>query len=175
MVTVKELKRKICLLGDWGVGKTSLIRKFVLDIFEDKYIVTLGTKVTKKRIKFKVGNGNIIDLNLVIWDVMGQEQFKKIQTSAYQGTHGAIIVCDITRRDTLENLARWRNMLFKITKNVPIIVLANKTDLKGQERFSLDELAMTAQKLNAKHFLTSAKTGQNVETAFKSIGMKLIK
>ncbi len=174
MVEIKELKRKICLIGDWGVGKTSLIRKFVLDQFDDKYIVTLGTKVTKKRIKFKKNNGDIIDLNLVIWDIMGQEEFKKIQKSAYRGAHAAFIVCDITRKETLDNLSRWRNEIFKIAGIIPIIILVNKADLRGQENFSLDELAKTALELKAKHYLTSAKNGQNVEAAFKAIGLKLI-
>ena len=174
MVNVKDMKSKICLIGDWGVGKTSLVKKFVLDQFDDKYIVTLGTKVTKKRIKFKKDKDNIIDLNLAIWDIMGQEEFRTLQRSAYRGTRGALIVCDITRKDTLFNLKRWRDELFNEVGKIPIVILANKIDLKGKGTFTMDELAKTAAELQAKFYLTSAKTGQNVDTAFHSIGLKLI-
>jgi len=174
MVEINEVKAKICLIGDWGVGKTSLIRKFVLDQFDDKYIVTFGTKVSKKRIKFKKYKDSVTDLNMVIWDIMGQEEFKKIQTNAYSGTHGVLIVCDITRKDTLEHIKRWRDDIFKVTKILPVVVLANKCDLKGQETFTVDDLAKAAKEINAKYFFTSAKTGQNVESAFRALGKELI-
>jgi small GTP-binding protein len=174
MVEIQELKTKICLIGDWGVGKTSLIRKFVFDQFDDKYLVTLGTKVSKKRIKFKKNNGDIIDLNLLIWDVMGQQQFKKIQLLAYKNTDGVFIVCDITRKDTLTSIVKWYNEILKITGKIPIVILANKSDLVGQEKFSQDELAEVANRLQATYFYTSAKTGANIEPAFKKMGIKLI-
>jgi small GTP-binding protein len=174
MVNIHELKRKICLLGDGGVGKTSLIRKFVFDQFEDKYISTLGTKVTKKRIKFKISADQIIDMNLLIWDIMGQEEFKKVQLMSYKNANGAILVCDITRKETLENLRTWISDLFGITGEIPIIVMANKSDLKEEAKFNNDDLARTAQGLAAPHYMTSAKTGENVEEAFIKIGKKLL-
>jgi small GTP-binding protein len=174
MVNIKEIKCKICLIGDWGVGKTSLIRKFVLDQFDDKYIVTFGTKVTKKRIKFKQDPQNIIDMNLVIWDVMGQKEFKKIQTSAYRGTHGVFLVCDITRLDTLKNLKKWQQEIFHVTGEIPLIVLVNKIDLKTKAKFTVEDVESAAKGLKAQFYLTSAKTGQNVESAFKNIGLKLL-
>jgi small GTP-binding protein len=174
MVVITELKRKVCLIGDWGVGKTSLIRKYVFNQFDDKYIVTLGTKVSKKRIKFKITEEKIIDMNLMIWDIMGQENFKKIQLMAFKNANGAFIVCDITRRETLDNLSNWRSDIFKVTGEIPIIILANKSDLGDQAKFSSDDLAECAQKLKAPYFYTSAKTGENVESAFINIGKKLI-
>jgi small GTP-binding protein len=174
MVEIHELKRKICLLGDWGVGKTSLIKKFVFDQFDDKYISTLGTKVTKKRIKFKISAEEIIDMNILIWDIMGQEEFKKIQLMAYKNANGAILVCDITRRETLDNLKTWSSELFSITGEIPIIIMANKSDLKDEAKFNIDDLARTAQGFPAPHYMTSAKTGENVEEAFIKIGKKLL-
>lgn len=174
MVDIQELKSKICLIGDWGVGKTSLIRKFVFDQFDDKYLVTFGTKVTKKRIKFRKNNGNIIDLNLMIWDIMGQKEFKKVQVLAYKNTNGIFLVCDVTRRETLESIPEWRSEIYKITGNVPVIILANKSDLKEQNKVSTNDLAEMANKLQATYFYTSAKTGENVEIAFNKMGLKII-
>jgi len=174
MVTVHELKRKICLLGDWGVGKTSLIRKFVFDQFDDKYLTTFGTKVTKKRIQFKKTQEDIIDINLMIWDIMGQEEFKKVQLMSYKSANGALIVCDLTRRETLDRLKIWKSDLFSVTGEIPIIILGNKSDLIDNAQFTAVDLTKTAEKLSAQGFLTSAKTGDNVEKAFVYIGKKLI-
>lgn len=174
MVEVIEEKRKICLIGDWGVGKTSLIRKFVLDQFDDSYLATFGTKATKKRMKFKKDNNTIYDLILMIWDVMGQQEFKNIRTHAYQGTHGALIVCDITRKETLYNLGLWQTELFSIAPEIPLIILANKIDLRDKAEVTPEELKKVATQLKAPFFVTSAKTGRNVQNAFLKLGNRLV-
>ena len=174
MVKVVELKRKICLIGDWGVGKTSLIRKFVFDQFDDKYISTLGTKVSKKRIQFKVAENEIIDMNLMIWDIMGQEEFRKIQLMSYKNANGAILVCDLTRKETLNNITKWRSDLFSVATEIPIIILGNKSDLTEKIQFNANELAEIAKEYNVESYITSAKTGENVEKSFINIGMKLM-
>jgi len=174
MISVKELKRKICVLGDWGVGKTSLIRKFVLDQFDDSYLATFGTKSTKKRIIFKKDDSNMVDLTLIIWDVMGQQEFKKIQTLAYAGTQAAFIVCDITRKETLYDTAMWQLDLYNITQEIPIIVLANKADLKNEAEITEDDLKEVTEGLHAPCFFTSAKTGENVEKAFLELSKKML-
>ncbi len=173
MVTVSEIKRKIVLIGDWGVGKTSLIKKYVFDQFDDDYITTLGTKVTKKRIKYKISEEKIIDMNLMIWDVMGQRDFKKIQLMSFKNANGALIVCDVTRTETLESLGTWRSDLYEVTGEIPIIILANKSDLKNEVKFTFDDLSEVAGKLNLPFYFTSAKTGENVNNAFINIGKKL--
>jgi small GTP-binding protein len=175
MVNIKESKRKICLIGDWGVGKTSLIRKFVLDQFDDKYIATFGSKVTKKRIKYKITKNDIIDLNLMIWDIMGQHEFKKARIMGYRGTKGAFLVCDITRKETLDNISKYHEELFSITQDIPIIVLANKVDLKKDAKFSPKDLKEVANKIQAPYFSTSAKTGENVKEAFFGLGEEMIR
>ena len=173
MVTVSEIKRKIVLIGDWGVGKTSLIKKYVFDQFDDDYITTLGTKVTKKRIKYKISEEKIIDMNLMIWDVMGQKDFKKIQLMSFKNANGALIVCDITRAETLDSIINWRTDIFNVTGEIPIIILANKSDLKEETKFSEQELSEVTGKFHAPYFFTSAKTGENVVNAFITIGKKL--
>jgi len=147
MVNIKGLKRKVCLIGDWGVGKTSLIRKFVLDQFDDKYIATFGSKVTKKRIKYKITKNEIVDVNMMIWDIMGQKEFKKVRIMGYRGTKGAFLVCDITRKETLDSISKYYEELFSITQDIPIIVLANKVDLKKDAEFSPNDLKEIAKKI----------------------------
>ena len=100
MAETLQLSKKVLLLGDPSVGKTSLIRKFVHNMFNDKYISTLGTKVSSKRLIFKhPTQDQIFELKLMIWDVMGQKEYAMLHRSAYQGAQGALLVCDITRNE----------------------------------------------------------------------------
>lgn len=175
MVNVIEVKRKICLIGDWRVGKTSLVKRFVLDQFDDDYLATFGIKVIKKRIKYDINDDKIIDLNLQIWDVMGQEDFKKAQMMAYRGARGAFIICDVTRRETLASVDRWQAEIYDITGEIPIIIIANKYDLKDQITFDVPDLEVVSKNLHSPYFLTSAKTGENVNNAFRKLGNEIIK
>ena len=168
------MKFKICLIGDWGVGKTSLIRKYVLDQYDDIYITTLGTKTTKKQITFKINENKLVNLTLQIWDTMGQHDFYTIQKFAFQGTHAAFIVCDVTRKESLWSLSYWREQLFEIAEEIPIIILANKNDLQNRAQLSYKNLDDVSKQLHAPILYTSAKTGENVEHAFLEIGKKLV-
>lgn len=172
MGTEKEMKMKVCLLGDPAVGKTSLIRRFVVDKFDDKYISTLGTKVTKKTMTIDAGDAKV-NMTLMIWDVLGQSDFKNVLMSAFQGAKGAMIICDITRRETLNNLKGWIERLFSTTGPLPIVILANKCDLKGQAQFNSEDLESVARRYKAPHFLTSAKTGEHVNEAFYGIAKEM--
>ena len=170
MAKTIEVKKKICLLGDAAVGKTSLIRKYVLDIFDDKYIGTLGAKVTKKRVLIEHPNENY-DLTLAIWDILGQKEFERIQNMAYRGAKGVFLVCDLTRKETLNSLLKWNDSIIKITDEIPTIILANKCDLIGHRDITDDEIQDLASQLNdAPVIITSAKTGDNVEEAFLKMG-----
>ena len=171
MSELVQIKRKIVLVGNPAVGKTSLIRKYVEDKFSDKYLMTVGFKVSSKKILLKNDKtGSDIELTLVIWDVMGQKGFDMTPTRAFMGAKGAIIVCDRTRIDTLNDLPELVMKLYNITTDVPTVLLANKNDLVDQ--FQFDEKALLDQVIpfQAPYFLTSAKTGQNVEMAFQTIG-----
>lgn len=171
-----RIKRKVVLIGDPMVGKTSLIRKFVFDAFSDDYITTIGTKISRKSIDFNGSeNGKKIQLTLMIWDIMGQKEYKLIHETAYQGSKGAIIVCDLTRKETLHNSTTWVTSLFNITQTLPIVFVANKSDLTDQFQFNDKELNDIALPYRAPYYKSSAKTGENVEELFKELGRMMLK
>jgi small GTP-binding protein len=169
-----EVKKKIILLGDGAVGKTSLIRRFVIDKFDDKYILTIGTKVTGKTIQIE-RDENLVHLKFQIWDILGQKGFTKLHQSSFRGTDGVILVADITRKKTLLSLATyWIPKVHHLVGNVPFIILANKYDLKKNAEFAEEELKKLSVKYNAPFYFTSAKNGDNVQTAFFKIGNKML-
>ncbi|MFO7618456.1 MAG: Rab family GTPase [Thermoplasmata archaeon] len=170
----KQVKRKVLLIGDGAVGKTSLIRKFVTDKFDDKYITTIGTKITKKDMRYKAGDGETL-LTLMIWDILGQKGYKGVQASSYKGAEGAMIVCDLTRKDTLASaIDYWIPELRKVVGNVPLIFVGNKCDLIDERQISEEELCATATGYGSKSYVSSAKTGENVETLFHSLGESVL-
>jgi len=163
-------KRKVVVIGDPSVGKTSLIKKFVLDQFDDSYIVTVGTKVSKKNIEI---DGNA--LTLLIWDILGQQEYSSIQALALGGASGAFLVADLTRKQTLESLTRyWIPHVRKFVGNIPMVVLGNKSDLEGKWLFNEETLSQDPTLHDIPFILTSAKTGNNVEEAFNILGRSLL-
>ncbi len=174
---VKHVKFKICLVGEGAVGKTSLIRKFVSDEFKDKYITTLGTKVTKKEMKIQnPKKDELLDVHLLIWDILGQPGFRHLLKDAYfYGAQGIIAVCDITRKNTLSDLEDWMVTVRNLTEEIPAVFLGNKCDLVDEQEVDLDDLKNFASKYkSAEAYLSSAKTGLNVELAFKTISEKIL-
>ena len=176
MTEIIDYSKKILLLGDPGVGKTSLVRKFVYDIFDDQYISTLGTKVTKKALVYNnLVKDTKIQLTLLIWDVMGQKDFAKFHQIAYTGCQGAFIVCDISHIETIKNWVVWKNEIFESEGNLPIILIGNKNDLAAKNPEGVELFNSITNRTNITKFLTSAVTGENVEKAFQMIGEVLIK
>ncbi len=169
-----KVVKKVCLLGDSSVGKTSLIRKFVFDAFDDKYIATIGTKTTKKEIQINY-MGKDTNLVLVIWDVLGQKEYRGVHAMSFKGTSGALLVCDVTRPDTLGSLeGYWAKELEKVAGKVPLIFLGNKCDAVSEAKLGMRELSEVAFAFDSGSYLTSAKTGENVEHAFKALAIALL-
>ncbi|MCK5024650.1 MAG: GTP-binding protein [Thermoplasmata archaeon] len=169
----KKLMKKICLLGDGAVGKTCLIRKFVFDKFDDKYIMTFGTKVSKKQIVMTRNNMEYA-MTFLIWDILGQRVHNNLHSAYYQGATGAFIICDTTRRETLDNLEEWIEVFRNVNHNAPVVLLGNKSDLTNEMQFGDAELGLIAAKYGMKYHITSAKTGAHVEESFIELGNEVI-
>jgi small GTP-binding protein len=167
-------KLKVCLLGDQKVGKTSLTRRFAYNEFSDQYVETLGTVVSRKPIVLK-GGPQRIEANVLVWDIVGRKSMAELLGEAYfTGSHGALLVFDLTRPETLENLRTWRDVLHREAPEVPIVVVGNKSDLKepsGKLKAALDEFCGEAKALQ---HLTSAKTGEGVEDAFSALVKEIV-
>ncbi len=163
----RKFIRKVCLLGDGGVGKTSLVRRFVEDSFRDEYIVSFGTKVSKK----VVGLGNV-ELTMMLWDILGQKSDDALHSAYYKGANGALLICDVTRPQTVEHLSKWKESLLHSAPGAKTILIANKSDLEA--KVATDKLESVAILLGSRLIRTSAKTGEGVESAFQELGAMIM-
>ncbi|MEE9150581.1 MAG: Rab family GTPase [Thermoplasmata archaeon] len=174
MTKVKEMMKKMCVLGDGAVGKTSLIRKFVLDRFDDRYIATIGTKTSAKALQFPTVK-EVINLKLQIWDILGQKGYTKLHLSSFRGTKGIFMVADLTRKETLHSIETyWIPKMQYLVGSIPFIILGNKKDLIKNAEFTEDDLKKLSSKYKVQYYLTSAKSGKNVNRAFYSLGKRML-
>jgi len=171
------LKSKICLVGEQGVGKSSLIRRYVLDQFDDRYVRTLGAKVEKKSLRVAVPErGGLIDVNMAIWDIIGHVGFRQLLgDSFFNGAQGILAVADLTRRNTLPALTGWVESVESVAGKIPVVLVANKADLVVEAQFGEAELADMANTLDRTYLFASAKSGQNVEDAFLRLATQIAK
>lgn len=169
------MKTKICLVGEHAVGKTSLIRRYVLNEFDDRYITTLGAKVSKKEFGMNREGAPPLQMDMTIWDIMGSKGFRELLREAYfYGAQGILAVCDITREDTLEELDAWVESVFHTVNEVPVVFVVNKTDLKERAAFGEEQVKQAAEAFDAPYHFTSAKTGDNVEQAFGELSKAIV-
>lgn len=172
----RELKFKIVVLGDEMVGKTSLVRKYVDDKFQENYIPTIGSDFTIKKINL---GSAIVQLN--IWDIGGQKQYENRRSFYLRGAQGVFIVYDVTREQTYCNVSSWfatikdlmARLGYETLNDVPIIILANKMDLLDARSSSNQHGKNLAIKLGSGFFETSAKTGLSVNKAFLEMGSRV--
>ncbi len=157
----KVVQKKICLIGDEAVGKTSLVRRYVEGRFDDKYLSTVGVSISRKTLVLPS-----YTMNMLVWDMEGSSNLKKTQVNYLRGAAGALIVCDLSRRETLTAFERYAHQLRALNKNVPFVLIGNKVDLDDRDVLGA-ELQKIAQDLKAPYLLTSAKTGTQVEEAFR--------
>ena len=179
-MSLTKYTKNIVLLGDSAVGKTSLVRRYVIDSYDDKYITTIGKKVTKKEVVLETEDGQA-EINLMIWDIIGQKGYKQMQSTSFNHANGAILVSDLTRKETLESLVSyWIPLLLQSTGPIPMTIIGNKDDLTDRIQISMAELQDMAEKCQGfgvknECFITSAKIGNNVETAFLHLADQVIK
>ncbi len=174
------LKAKICLIGEAAVGKTSLVRRYVEDSFDDRYVSTLGSKVSLKRLWLtsKSDPSKTVEVQLSIWDLIGERSYLDTLHQDYlKGSQGIIAVCDVTRYSTFEALDEWISAAFKIAGQVPLAIVVNKTDLKDQIMCLYDEQEPRdkAERNGGFALWTSAKTGENVNPIFGQMALAVVR
>ena len=170
-----DVVKKVCLTGDPGVGKTSLVRRFVLDQFDDSYISTIGAKVTKKVRLVKVPEREMeVNLVLMIWDVAGQKEYAMFHEMYMKGMEGVLSVADLTRKTTFDGLRASIKLAERTAGNIPVILLLNKADMADPSASDLKEIRAMAAEKGMPVLATSAKTGMNVEKAFEVLSERMI-
>ncbi len=162
------LQKKICMVGAFATGKTSLVAKFVYSIFSEKYQTTVGVKIDKKTVTVKEQ-----ELNLILWDLYGEDEFQKLRTSYLRGSSGYLLVVDGTRKSTLQTAVDLQQRVEDNLGKIPFILVLNKWDL--QDEWELDSANIEA--IQQKGWIvikTSAKTGLNVEELFHTLATKIL-
>jgi len=161
---IREYVFKITILGDSAVGKTSLINQFVEGSFQDDYKPTLGANIVRKDVSL-----NGVKVRLIMWDLAGQEKYRVVRSMYFQGCEGALLVYDITRINTLENIdSKWlRDFKKYVKKKGAFVLIGNKSDLEEQRVVTKERGKELAAKIEASDFIeTSAKARENIEEAF---------
>jgi hypothetical protein len=162
------IQQKVCLIGGFAVGKTSLVSRFVHSIFSDTYLTTVGVKIDKKSVD--LGDRQV---ELVLWDIYGQDDFQKLRISYLRGAAGYFLVVDGTRRDTLATALALHDEVERAIGRVPFLLVLNKADLASD--WDLDDASLL--RLSEKRWRivkTSAKTGAGVEEAFSTLARAML-
>ena len=170
---MESYSKKICLLGDFAVGKTSLVRRFVHNRFDDQYISTIGVKVSRKSVMIP-HQATVVEVNMLVWDLAGSQKMTAVAASYLRGAAGALLVCDLTRAETLHALPHYAADLHAVMAQVPLVIAANKADLTTQHQITIDQVAEQAGALHAPYFLTSALAGDAVDHAFRQLATRLL-
>jgi len=171
----QRVKVKVCLAGEPMVGKTSLIRRYVMDEYDDRYIATLGAKVTKKDFETAHATRGSLQVTMILWDIWGNKNVRELLKDAYyHGAHGIIAVCDVTRPETMVELDGWAEAITSVAGEIPVCLLANKSDVPDRPLRETD-IRKFAKDRSWPAFLTSAKTGDHVEDAFGAIIREILK
>jgi len=162
------LQKKICMLGSFAVGKTSLVRRYVESIYSDAYHTTVGVKIDKKTVRVAEQ-----EVNLVLWDLYGEDEFQKMRWSYVKGSSGFLLVADGTRRLTIEKALALEEGVRQAVGSLPFIFVLNKADLSSSWEIDANlETDLAAKGWDV--LRASAKTGENVEAAFQKLTEKML-
>ena len=179
---IKDSLYKVCIVGDGSVGKTAITERFLGGLFSSAYNLTIGTNISTHEIKV---NGEK-RIKFQIWDLAGQQRFEFVRSTFYSGSHGIVMVFDVTNPDSFVNLREWS---FEILQNygqhnlpLPIVLLGNKSDLQTKQIISQDSIAnfrevlkLDFQSDSIPFLYTSAISGMNINEAFEALGHLLLK
>jgi small GTP-binding protein len=170
--SLRPRRAKVCFVGEREVGKTSLIRRYVLDAFDEAYVATLGARVTKV---YAILEDESAAMELILWDVMGAPGFRELLQEAYfHGAEGVVAVCDLTRRPSMWQLASWLRAVEAITKPVAKVLVGNKADLAAERQVDSEELREFSASLGCHPVEASAKTGRGVADVFNVLLRQLL-
>nr|MDO8084862.1 Rab family GTPase [Candidatus Sigynarchaeum springense] len=165
----ETLKFKCIICGDPAVGKTSLVLRFTDRAFKRTYLPTLGTNITDKTVEYPE-----YYLSFQLWDVAGHAKFSRFRKSFYGGAAGHVLVFDLTQPETLKSVYAWSNDIKSLIGETPGLILGNKHDLTDQRQVTDHAITELSQALGMPVVLTSALTGENVDKAFKELGIKIV-
>jgi small GTP-binding protein len=173
-----SISKKVCLLGDFAVGKTSLVRRFIYNLFDDRYLSTIGVKVSRKTVDVPRVD-EIVELSMMLWDLAGSNEFDQARKSYLRGAAGALLVCDVTRPQTLASLQSYANDLLRMNPDARFVVAANKCDLADpptpyEQCLTAGQVEEFASAFDSPWALTSARTGDEVETLFRYLAGVLV-
>jgi small GTP-binding protein len=160
--------KKVCMVGTYAVGKTSLVRRFVESVFDERYQTTVGVKIDKKPVR--VGGREV---TLVIWDLAGEDDLAQVRTSHLRGAAGYVLVADGTRAATVEAAERLQQRIAGAGEALPHVLVVNKSDLTAQWQLRPEDLIRWREQSRAV-FITSARTGHEVEEMFRYLAGKLM-
>lgn len=165
------LHKKICLLGDFAVGKTSLVRRYVDNQFSDQYLTTIGVKISRKLVTIDRDGGDACSIQFVIWDLEGRDNFAGDSRSYLKGASGAVIVADVCRKNTMLNVGRHVETFLQENPAAHVVVACNKADLvHDSSHLVTQEIEHPGVLLTA---LTSAREGTGVNEIFLTLGKKI--
>lgn len=171
------ISKKMCMIGDFGVGKTSLIRRLVDRQFSDQYLSTVGVKISRKSVELEgLKERENVTAQLLIWDLEGHTKFKGIAPTYLQGASGVLIVADVSRSETIERISEHIQLYSSVNPKGVIIIALNKVDLVDEEKLALlVEIAhsMSQDKVVAV-YTTSAKTGKDVDEIFHKLAYTMV-
>lgn len=162
------LQKKVCMIGAFATGKTSLVSRYVSGIYSDKYQTTVGVKIDKKTVVFDEKS-----INIILWDIYGADEFQHVKMSYLRGSSGYILVLDGTRRETLNTALNLQEKIKSTLGDIPFIAIINKSDLNDDWEINDDDISRLIQK-NWIIIKGSAKTGLGVEDCFNDLAKKMM-
>ncbi|MEM7312655.1 MAG: Rab family GTPase [Planctomycetota bacterium] len=162
------IQKKICMLGSFAVGKTSLVARYIHSVFSEKYLTTIGVKIDRKELVF----GDQL-VNLMLWDIHGEDEFQKVRSSYLRGMSGYFLVVDPTRPETLDVALSLHELAIESVGEKPCLMLLNKSDIEDQWSLDMEKIS---QLIDAGWYIrkTSAKLGENVEESFVELARRML-